>query len=114
MKTTAIGHKAEIAAANYLKKLGYKILDRNWRTRWCEIDVIASKDKIVFFAEVKYRNQDGQGKGLDYITARKLSQMQFAADNWVRENEWAGDYQLSAIEVYGDDFDVTNFIENIF
>lgn len=114
MKTTFIGNTAESAATVFLKKQGYKILDRNWRTRFCEIDIIASKGKTVYFVEVKYRNQDGQGKGLDYITDRKLTQMQFAADNWVRENDWTGDYQLAAIEVFGDDFTITGFIENIF
>ncbi len=114
MKTTFIGRTAESAAADYLKKQGFKLIGRNWRTRFCEIDIIASKNKSVYFVEVKYRNSDGQGKGLDYVTDKKLTQMRFAAENWVRENDWNGDYQLSAIEVFGDDYDITGFVENIY
>ena len=41
------GREAEKVAANYLKKLGYKILAFNWRTRWCEIDIVAQKARAV-------------------------------------------------------------------
>jgi uncharacterized protein (TIGR00252 family) len=112
--TFDIGRKAEAAAADYLKSCGFNIIEQNWRTRWCEIDVVAKKTNIVFFIEVKYRQTAEQGLGLDYITPKKLKQMRFAADNWVCENDWKGDYQLAAVEVFGDEYIVTNFVENIF
>ncbi len=110
MTTVTTGHKAEVAAADYLKKLGYKILDTNWRTRYCEIDIIAQRNKTIHFAEVKYRVRDSQGKGLDFITSTKLRQMRYAADLWVSQNEWDGDYLLSALEISGLDFKVTEFV----
>ncbi len=114
MKAVFTGQKAEAVAAKYLKAAGFKIIEKNWKTRFCEIDVIASKKNVVFFVEVKYRQSDRQGRGLDYITSKKLTRMQFAADNWVREHNWDGDYLLAAIEVSGDEFTITNFVENIF
>ena len=93
----------------HLVALGYKVLFKNWRTRRCEIDIVASKGKCVYFVEVKYRQQATQGSGFDYITAKKLKQMRFGAEMWVSEYRWTGDYCLAAAEVSGTDFLVTGF-----
>ncbi len=111
MSTTSTGRQAEKAAAKYLKKLGYKILVFNWRTRWCEVDVVATKNGVVFFVEVKYRAQSNWGDGLEVITAKKLKQMEFAAQNWVNDNDWTGDYRLAVVSVSGDPEKVLDFIE---
>ena len=113
MTTFDTGRQAESAAAEYLKKRGYAIVAQNWRTRWCEIDVIAQKGKVVYFCEVKYRLTGRQGGGLEYITPQKLRQMSFAAEAWVHLSGWKGEYQLAAIEVSGPGFEITNFVEDI-
>lgn len=110
--STSVGRQAEDAAASYLSNKGFTILEQNWRTRACEIDVVAKKDTRVYFVEVKYRSSTRQGSGLDYITPKKLKQMQFAAESWVNEQKYTGDYSLSAIEVSGG-FRVAIFIESI-
>lgn len=104
------GHAAESVAANYLRGLGYKIVDLNWKTRWCEIDIVAQMDESIFFVEVKYRKTTKQGGGLDYITPKKLSQMQFAAELWVSNHNWLGEYQLAAVELAGDKFAISEFV----
>lgn len=96
------GHNAEKRAAEYLEKQGFKVRELNWKTRYCEIDIVAEKDKVVYFVEVKYRKNAAHGSGLEYITPKKLQQMQFAAEMWVQNNEWSGDYQLSAVAIDGD------------
>jgi len=48
-----IGAIGEDIALNYLKKKGYKILARNFKTKWGELDIVASKNKIIVFVEVK-------------------------------------------------------------
>ncbi len=106
------GHIAESKAAEYLKSQGYKVLTTNWKTRHCEIDIVAQKDAIIHFVEVKYRVRNNQGSGLEYITRTKLKQMRLAAEMWVKENNWRLDYCLSAIELSGTDFRVTNFLPN--
>jgi Holliday junction resolvase-like predicted endonuclease len=113
MTNYANGHKAETIAADYLKKHGYKIKALNWKTPRAEIDIIAEKKRRVVFFEVKYRATELQGGGLDYITAKKLEQMSFAAENWVLQNRFRGDYGLGAVEVYGTDFVVTNMLEDL-
>ncbi len=114
ISTTGMGRHAEDTAAEYLKRNGYTILDQNWRTRWCEIDIVAKKDNTVSFVEVKYRKSDAFGGGLEYITPKKQQQMAFAAEFWVSSNKWKGDYNLSAVEVTGLKFEITEFLEGIF
>jgi uncharacterized protein (TIGR00252 family) len=111
MSTTNTGRLAEQAVSAYLQAKGYQILERNWRTRWCEIDVVARKDDQVCFVEVKYRSTARQGDGLEYITDKKLQQMHFAAELWVSNARWNGDYCLAAAAVTGEAYRVTNFIE---
>lgn len=108
------GHDAEQVVVEYLKRNKFKIKDINWKTRICEIDIVAEKKKVIYFIEVKYRKTLHQGSGLEYITDSKLSQMRFAAENWVQETKWKGEYQLAAAEVSGEGFTVTNFLTEIF
>ena len=107
------GRVAEEVAVEYLKKQKYEILEQNYRNRYCEIDIVAKKNKSVYFVEVKYRKSSAQGTGLDYINAKKLKQMRFASEMWVQEHGWTGDYELSAIEVSGQDFRVAEFISQV-
>ncbi len=99
MTNYATGHKAEVRAADYLKKRGYKILNLNWKTKYCEIDIVAQRKNTIYFVEVKYRKGSAQGIGLDYITTGKLRQMKFAAELWVVNNQWLGEYQLAALSM---------------
>lgn len=102
----SIGHEAENVASEYLKNLGYKIIELNWRTKYCEIDIVAQKNQTVYLIEVKYRSSDRQGTGLDYITPTKLRQMKFAAEMWVGTHSWDGDYTLAVIGVGPDNFEL--------
>ena len=52
------GAKAEKHVADYLVRNGFKIVASNWKTKWCEIDIVAKKDECVYFVEVKYRGSD--------------------------------------------------------
>ena len=102
MHTTAIGNKGEEIAAEALSMLGYELLEKNWKTKWAEVDIIAKKDSIVYFVEVKYRSSTRQGDGLDYITDKKLQHMIRAAELWVVMHKWDGEYQLLAASVDGE------------
>jgi uncharacterized protein (TIGR00252 family) len=106
------GHRAEQATADYLRLNGFKIIATNWKTKWCEVDVIAKKDDCIYFVEVKYRKTDQQGSGFDYIHTKKQQKMARAADSWVLIHKWSGEYVLSAAEVSGMDYRVV-FIDQI-
>ncbi len=80
MTTRQIGDKGEQAAADWLTARGHEIVARNWRTRYCEIDIVSVKGEVLYFTEVKYRKNDDFGDGLAVITAKKQRQMRFAAE----------------------------------
>lgn len=111
--TTYIGRKAEDAATAYLVRQGYKVVQQNWRTRWCEIDLVAIKGQAVSLVEVKYRRNNSWGVGLDYITPTKQKQMAFSAEFWMTVHDWSGPCYLAAVEVSGPKFEVTEFIPEI-
>jgi Holliday junction resolvase-like predicted endonuclease len=64
----------------WLKENGFTITERNWKTKYCEIDIIAESDTTRYFIEVKYRSSLRQGGGLAAITPKKLKQMGFGAE----------------------------------
>lgn len=119
MTNYASGHAAEGVAAAYLENEGFVIVARNWRHQRAEIDIIAQRrprfrapGPLVFF-EVKHRTTGNQGRGLDYITPRKLQQMQFAAELWRSLHDHHGEYTLGAIELAGPDYEVTELLETL-
>ena len=99
MSTTETGKEAEQSVAELLRTKGHTIIALNWRTRWCEIDIISTHKHTVYFTEVKYRSSNAWGSGLAYITPKKLQQMQFAAEFWMSQQNWNGDALLQAAEV---------------
>lgn len=113
MKTTIRGKQAETAVAEQLARGGYEVIGQNWKTKVCEIDVIAKKDGIIYFTEVKYRGGQSQGDGLAYITAQKLRKLHFAANIWNQQYTWSGDYRLLAASVTtnGLDYIIEEIIE---
>lgn len=113
LNTSAIGRRAEQVAAAFLVRKGCQIIAANWRTRYCEIDIVAYRDSTVYFCEVKYRATATQGTGLEYITPAKLRQMHFAAEMWVHAHSWQGDYEVCAIEVSGASFAVTGVAKDL-
>lgn len=113
MTTVQVGRQAEAVAAAYLQQHGYQILAQNWRTRSCEIDLVAREQSTIYFVEVKYRRSAGHGAGLDYITPTKLRRMTFAGQLWVKQHGWQGWWELSALEVTGRNFEPTNFVPTL-
>ena len=104
MTTRQIGDKGEQAAADWLAADGHEIVARNWRTRYCEIDIVSVKGEVLYFTEVKYRKNDDFGDGLAAITAKKQRQMRFAAELFLAGRpEYSGmAAKLLAASVSGD------------
>ena len=80
-----LGSKGEDIAADHLKKSGYKILFRNWKWGKHEIDIIAEKDKIVVFVEVKTRTDNPLEDPRTAITIEKRKSMIYAADGYIQK-----------------------------
>lgn len=95
-----IGDFGEDIVCQYLtRNKGMSILDRNWKNRYCEIDIVAKKDSVIYFVEVKYRKSERYGDGFEAINDRKLTKIAFAAEYWVTAKSWQGDYQLLVASV---------------
>lgn len=97
MSTTERGRLAEAAVADELARRGYDIIARNWRTRWCEVDIIARHDDVVHFVEVKYRANPAYGYGFDYIGRDKQGRLIRAAAAWCGLHGYAGAYQIDIV-----------------
>lgn len=67
------GKKGEDAATEFLRKKGYKILERNFRTQFGEVDLIAREDNVLVFIEVKTRQSTKYGMPEESVTPRKIA-----------------------------------------
>lgn len=82
-----LGQKGEDMAVEYLLQQGYCILERNWKNRGRkEIDIIATKDDVAVFVEVKTRRVGSAATPLSAVDARKQHRICQAADSYLKAN----------------------------
>src|SRR4051812_13035009 len=77
------GIKGELIAENFLLNKGYIILEKNWRFGKKEIDLVAEKDKMLVFVEVKTRGYTSFGFPEDAVSAKKQDFMKLSAEAYV-------------------------------
>ena len=82
-----LGKKGEAIASDYLKKIGYGILDKNFRTRDGEIDLIAEDGEEIVFIEVKTRRSSNFGYPEEAVDEKKIGRMIKAANSWLEKKE---------------------------
>lgn len=101
MSTVEVGRAAEQLAAEYLEAADYQIISRNWRNRWCEIDILARHGQQIHIVEVKYRANTAYGYAAEYISRDKSARLIRAASAWRQANRHADPYQIDVITVEG-------------
>ena len=80
------GRTGEQLAADHLIRLGYEIVERNYRTRWGELDIVARIGETLAFCEVKTRREGGYaGTPLEAVGPRKQAQVRKMAGRWLME-----------------------------
>lgn len=89
-----IGKLGEQIASDHLASKGLHIIDRNFRTKYGEIDLIIKKDKKIIFVEVKTRIGDQKGKPYEAVTRSKYGHLKLAAELYVLKNNLK-EYKLS-------------------
>jgi putative endonuclease len=82
-KHNELGKKGEELAVEFLLKNGYKILDRNWRYKKAEVDIIAQKNEVLAVVEVKTRSTDYFGNPQDFINQKKIQLLVEAINEYV-------------------------------
>jgi putative endonuclease len=80
-----LGHKGEDMAVEYLQQEGYCILNRNWTNKGRkELDIVATKDDIIVFVEVKTRRLGSITTPLSAVDGRKQHRVVLAADSYLK------------------------------
>lgn len=113
------GQKAEEIVAEYLERQGHKILARNHKTRFYEIDIVSATKEHIYFTEVKYRKNSEHGKPLDFVDKKKQKQISFAAEAFMKLLSKKLDRTLddlpspilAAAAVSGEDFKLDEWVE---
>jgi len=97
-----LGRRGENLAKTHLENAGYEILDENWTHGKAEVDLIAYKDKVIIFAEVKTRTGNSFGEPEDFVDARKQKLLVSAADEYIYLMDHQGDVRFDIISILFD------------
>ena len=97
-----LGRAGEVLAKTHLEKAGYEILDENWTFGKAEIDLIAYKDRVIIFTEVKTRTGNFFGEPEDFVDNRKQKLMAQAADEYIYLMEHQGEVRFDIISILFD------------
>lgn len=81
----ALGADGEESAARWYEGQGYDVLERNWRRREGEVDLIVRRGRTVAFCEVKTRSSDRFGTGAESVLAAKQRRIRRLASRWLSE-----------------------------
>jgi putative endonuclease len=85
-RTTEAGSAGESFVVGRLERAGYRVIERNWRIRGGEIDIVALDGEILVFVEVKVRTGERIGYAEDALDARQLSRVLSAAEQYIYRN----------------------------
>lgn len=110
-----IGRLGEETAAKFLQKLGYKILEKNYRySRFCEIDIVAKDKDTIVFAEVKTRTTSNFGHPFEAVNKKKLMNI-FKAGLFYLKNttETYKRYRIDIVSVLGNVHEQSPKIEHL-
>ncbi len=98
-----MGRAGEQLAAEHLLRLGYEIVERNYRTRWGELDIVARCGSTLTFCEVKTRRAGGRAGGpFDAVGPAKRARVRKMAGSWLverRDRPYADVIRFDAIGV---------------
>lgn len=100
------GAFAEDRAAEYLRKQGYTILERNLKFNKIEIDIVAQKNQEIVFVEVKARSGEYQDP-VDAVDRKKRAKMTAGADIYLRRLDQLYQYRFDIITLTGNQQDFT-------
>ena len=109
------GKEAEQLAADFLTNKGFRILERNFRHKHCEIDLIAMKDQWLIFVEVKMRSSADFGQPEIFVNRSKRSHVRYASRHYIFSRNWMGNIRFDVVAITQSDkgFDLCH-IEDAF
>jgi len=97
-----IGHWGEQVASTFLEEKGLRVMDRNVRTAYGEIDLVASCQGVLVFVEVKARSNLAFGFPEEAITQKKRNHLLGAIQAYLQAHpEWEGDWRIDVVAIQG-------------
>ncbi|MEK7177614.1 MAG: YraN family protein [Patescibacteria group bacterium] len=110
-----LGKTGEDLAIDFLKSHSYSILEKNFRSKFGEIDVIAEKKHCLYFVEVKTRSNTYHGEPYEAVNKRKIYHIKKASQYYLLKNKFEG-YKLKiavfSILIEGEKIDI-KFLDDI-
>ncbi|MBS7566105.1 YraN family protein [Mucilaginibacter sp. Bleaf8] len=94
-----LGRHGEALAKAHLEAAGYGIMDENWTHGKAEVDLIAYKDRMIIFTEVKTRTGNGFGEPEDFVDNRKQKLLADAADEYIYLMNHQGEVRFDIIAI---------------
>lgn len=105
-----MGAAGEDRAVDWYRGRGYRVLDRNWRSRSGEIDLVVSQGRTLVFSEVKTRSGRVFGEPFEAVTVAKQARLRRLAAEWLRSRAGAFpgpmDVRFDVVSVIGGAVDV--------
>lgn len=98
-ETIERGEEGERLAAALLESKGYQVLERNYRHRRSEIDLIVQRDNWLVFVEVKTRTSDAFGFPEEFVDAKKKRLILRGADYYQYVTDWKGNVRYDIVAV---------------
>ena len=110
-----IGNIGEQLARQYLEEKGYAIMETNWRRGKLEVDIIAYKEGLIVFAEVKTRSRTDYGNPEEFVTIDKQRAYVRLADKYIIEHNREEEvrFDIISVEMEGTNYHITH-LENAF
>lgn len=109
---TEKGKRGELLAERVLRENGYEILEKNFRSPFGEIDIVAKVDDVVVFIEVKRRDSKKFGSSLDALSRRKIDRIIKTAKYYIKKRKVRG--QRFRFDVVGIDGERVRILKNAF
>ena len=127
LQNKQVGRYGEDVAAKYLKNKGFEILSLNYLKKWGEIDIVARKEGLVHFVEVKTVSYEtrfdlessvsrGTWRPEDNVHAHKIKKLSRAIESWLAEFRYEGEWQIDVMAVKivpREKFATVKHIENV-
>lgn len=98
-KHNDLGKQGELIAKQHLEQNNYEILDENWIYGKAEVDLIAYKNGIIVFVEVKARTSTAFGEPEDFVTDAKQKQLEIASAKYIELMNHQNDIRFDIIAI---------------
>ena len=116
MEKGITGKRGEAFASEYYRKLGYDVIERNYHSRYGEIDLIAENDTFVVFCEVKTRDISSRSLPREAVDSKKQQKLTLTAFKYLEKTECSKMPRFDVFEVWINEGEIHSFnnIENAF